>query len=85
MTGEILRRKYRSVQKSGIRLVDMDSITMAGYYLQNYPNNPVEAISQDIEATSIPYTVGMPAKTLILAALKEINGESEDSYVCYGE
>lgn len=63
---KVLVRCYNEV-KDNVPLVDLNAQQMAGYYLCNYPNDPIGMLNEDIHQLDVPYVVGTCAKTIISA------------------
>lgn len=61
-----LIRAYKEV-KDTVKLVDMTAPQIAGYYLENYPNDPIGMLNEDIHQLDVPYVDGSCAKTIIMA------------------
>ena len=62
--GKPFKKEYEKV-KEDMKLVDMNNKQLAGYYLVNYPNAPIDVLLEDITNLRVPYIVGMHTKTLL--------------------
>lgn len=68
MGSKELIERYKASKKKGVKLVDMDAASLAGYYLQVYPGGPVSALMMDMGDLLISRTKGVAAKELVIAA-----------------
>ena len=66
---EYLIGRFVKARQVGIDLVNLDSSCLAGYYLVNFPNDPIGALMIDIRNLAVASTTGMSAKLLIVSVL----------------
>lgn len=63
--------RYKCAKNLDIKLIDMDITSLAGYYLYNYPGDPISALLVDMHDLNVPSTVGQSAKVMITAILSK--------------
>ena len=67
---DFLKERYQRSVALGIKLVDLDSRALAGYYLTVYPGDPIGALLRDIASLRVSTVAGLPAKVLILSQIQ---------------
>ena len=61
----IFRQFYEKEKQDGVVLARMSAKAIAGYYLMNYPNDPIRALKVDMWNDTIPHITGETAKLFL--------------------
>ena len=61
---EDLIRRFEMSKQMNVRLIDMDPVSLAGFYVSKYPD-PMTALTIDISSGKIASSVGNSAKTIL--------------------
>ena len=67
----MLVNRFLLAKKEGIELIDLDASSLAGYYLVNYPDDPIRFLMNDIMNLKVSSLMGHAAKAVVLAAIME--------------
>jgi len=62
--------RYQRAKSLAIDVVDLDIPSLAGYYLCEYPGDPINALLVDVAELRVASTVALPAKIMLAGVLQ---------------
>lgn len=65
MVGNYYKECYEKIKDKNKHMSELSVMELTGYYLVEYPGNPIDRLIFDINNNDIPYVLGVRAKLLI--------------------
>ena len=66
----MIKKDYEIAKKLNIDICDMTVTALAGYYVTEFPKDPVKQIQEDMRKLKIPSSTGLSAELTVLGYLK---------------
>ena len=65
MVGDYYKECYNKIKDEHKHMSELSVMELTGYYLVEFPGNPLDRLFYDMENNDVPYVLGAKAKLLI--------------------